>query len=127
MRLLVGKLASVYYEELALYQKVLELVEGEKNALVQCQPLGAIIDSLKKKRTLLNAIESMDKTIVQEKEEYQRYKTTFDAADTSRLNETVKAIKQVIRRIMEIEGQNEETILAYGGPAETAGAVLVED
>ena len=124
---MVKKLTSVYHEQLALYQKVLGLVENERHALARCEPLAGIIDSFREKRDLLSRIELMDRSITGEKEEYLKYRAAFDPDETSRLNDVVKSIKNMIRQIMELEERNEQTILTYGDPAETAGAVMVED
>ena len=124
---MVKKLTSVYHEQLALYQKILSLVEQEHNALARCEPLGCIIDSFRMKRDLLNRIETMDRSIAGEKSEYLKYRTSFDPSETSRLNDMLKNIKRMIRQILELEERNERTVLTYSDPVETAAVVMAED
>lgn len=116
MSTFVAKLAAIYREELALYNEVLGLVRGERDALVKGRPLGEVIDSFEKKRQILRAVESMEQTISAEKGQYKRSKSLIDPGVTHELNETIKAIKLVIQEIMKLEDENERTILSHGEP-----------
>lgn len=123
----VDKLAVVCREQLKLYNRVLELAEEERGALLRCRPLGEIIPSLEEKRSLLRTIETMGTAVAGEKTHYERNKHMLDAGLTGELNETIRTIKQTINRIMEIERLNEQTILSLGNSPGAAATVAAAE
>ena len=115
MRPLVGTLFEVYKKELDVYRQVLAAASEEKAALEKDKPLADIIASLKNKRALIRVIESLDGSILKEKEQFKARKSAMNIKETQELNDIIESTRNVIEQIISVEKENEEIILRSEG------------
>jgi len=123
MKPLVGRLLEVYRKELEVYRQVLAAVSEEKEALAEDRPLPDIIRSLKHKLALIRVIESLDNSILKEKEEFKTRRSSMNLAETQELSDLIESTRYVIEQIISVEKANEEFILrseGCGGNIQTA-------
>jgi hypothetical protein len=124
MRPLVGKLVEVYREELELYRQVLAAASEEKEALAEDRPLSDIIKSLKHKRALMRAIESLDNSVLTEKEEFKNRRSSLDLTETQELYGLLESTRRIIEQIITVEKDSDKFILhseGHGNGIRTTG------
>lgn len=108
------ELVRNYGAQMGAYQRILQTVTREREALRTGEPLSEILKLLRAKQRLLQHVEMLDRSIAVEREMFDARRDELTARETFLVNDAIRSIKKILSEILEIEKQNDDVIAARG-------------